>query len=246
MIQLSVTDNGNGTGAFAQVTGIANLDLHSRIYVASLPGTNLQSAGDVPGGLGSIQLALPVGSYLAFGYLWYDDNNGNVETGGVTNSVFFKVTDDPETQNLDDPLVDLCERVKQSLHTVGLLAASRNYLPGFGQEQLEEGEYHLFVVPRRETAEANTRSRDQLDRQVMIALVAKLRTGASDTFDRSQLDGLMATMRQIKSHLRVHRRLGDFGWVRTEHEPIFDPEAMETHRQFASVVTATYRTIESP
>jgi len=138
-------------------------------------------------------------------------------------------------------VTDIADAVAAELNTHSFsqsFTAQRQYVPTF--ELAEMKDLHVTVVPKSVTTAIATRSSDQVDYAV-DGIQQKL---GSDPV--AQADGLMALVTEVARFLKGRRLAAapEVSWVQTTNEPIFSPEHYEQLRQFTSVLTVTYRTIE--
>ena len=137
---------------------------------------------------------------------------------------------------------DIAEAVKTILNVPTFsppFTATRGYLPVFELEDMNT--LHVTVVPRTETILPASRSQNQHDYQIDIAVQQRF---SDDT--NAVIDPLMTLVEAIKDYLKQLQLVGnatalDSSWVRTANEPIYDPAHMSKWRQFTSLLTVTYR-----
>lgn len=154
---------------------------------------------------------------------------------------------------MEDPNIELADAVCADLNANVLasltppVTAERDYLPVLSLEALGEA-VHVFVVAKTEEATPVTREAQQADREIQIAVVRKLKRGSNNGFDRATIDGLLRdVVKPIKDRLRFRPQgsAGDgYKWFRTVHDPLYDPEHLDTYGQFTSLVTVSYRRVE--
>jgi hypothetical protein len=141
---------------------------------------------------------------------------------------------------MDDPIIELADLVTASLNDGDLgFTAVRGYLPDLKRKDLGS-EIKVFVIPKAETGQPQSRSVEQVDFDIYIGVIKKLSQGSQDTFDQGELDDLRDAVRSIKNRLKVSR-LGNYTRLRTLNDPLFDAEHLADQRQFTSIITVTYR-----
>ena len=141
---------------------------------------------------------------------------------------------------MTDPIVELANLVTAALNEGSLgFTAVRGYLPDLKRKDLGS-DIKVFVIPKGETGQPHSRSVEQVDWDIYIGVIKKLKQGPQDTFDETELDGLRDIVRAIKDRLQASK-LGNFTRIRTLNDPLFDVEHLVDQRQFTSVITITYR-----
>lgn len=114
--------------------------------------------------------------------------------------------------------------------------AKREYLPRFELPDMKT--LQVTVVPKGMIVTPGTRSRNQHDVEIDVAVQKKL---AAE--DSAQIDGLMDLVDEIANQFRL-KRIDGFPlaiWVKTEHDPLYAQEHMDQLGQFTSVLTLTFR-----
>ena len=140
--------------------------------------------------------------------------------------------------------VDIADAVVATLNAASFsrpVTAERAYLPRY--ELSEMRDLRVTVVPKQMATTTASRGAASRDVTLDVAVQQKLAPGSSE---RDQNDELMVLSEQIAEHLRTATLVGQPGakWVRSEHTAIYAPEHLEQMRQFTSVVSVTYRTIQ--
>lgn len=118
--------------------------------------------------------------------------------------------------------------------------AERHYQPQFDLAELET--LKVSVVPRSLTVSGSSRRQSQYDALVDIGVQKRL---SADGDEKAQVDALLDLVEEIADHLRFERLPGlpEAVWVGLAHEPVVAAEHLEQHRQFTSLLTATYRVL---
>lgn len=114
--------------------------------------------------------------------------------------------------------------------------AQRAYLPEFELPDMEN--LQVTVVPKGVTTLPGSRSRQQHEYTVDIAVQKKLQTA-----DDAEIDALMTLAEEVGDHLRF-QRLPSFPnamWLKTENDPVYAQEHIRELRQFTSILTLTFR-----
>lgn len=114
--------------------------------------------------------------------------------------------------------------------------AVRFYRPQFDLAQLKT--LRVSVVPKFITITNLGRTLNQHEVAVDVAVQKKV-----DAADTASLDALMETVQQIADQLRLKRLTTrpDAIWVKTENQPIYALEHLESKGVFTSVLTVTFR-----
>lgn len=124
------------------------------------------------------------------------------------------------------------------------LVAVRHYQPSFDLAELET--LRVSVVPKSVEITNATRHHAFLDCTVDIGIQKKLAAPGSDSSGGdAEIDALLALVEEIADHLRA-KRLEDFPgtealWLTMAHEPVVEPDHLDQHRQFTSILSVTYR-----
>lgn len=113
--------------------------------------------------------------------------------------------------------------------------AARNYVPSFDRAELKT--LHVTVVPKKIEITSLTRSSNQYDVGIDVAVQKKLNTD-----DNAEIDPLMQLVEEIGEFFRL-RRLASIAatWIKTENAPIYALEHLDQKRVFTSVLTLTFR-----
>lgn len=115
--------------------------------------------------------------------------------------------------------------------------AVRSFKPEYALEDMDE--LHVTVVPKSRVHELLTRRDLQKDYQFDIAVQVRF---AEQT--ATEIDPYVALVEDVMSFLEGTPRLVSYPsaiWIKSENDPLWIPEHMETFRQFTSVITVTYR-----
>jgi hypothetical protein len=119
-------------------------------------------------------------------------------------------------------------------------AAARAYRPQFDLAELKT--LRVSVVPKAIEITSMGRRSNQNDVSVDVAVQQKV-----DPADSAMLDALMLLVQQVADYLRLRRiDLSDGAsamWVKTENQPIYSPDHLETKQVFTSVLTFTFRVV---
>ena len=134
--------------------------------------------------------------------------------------------------------VDIAEAVKEALNAGSFsqpFQAAREYRPAF--ELKDMAVLHVTVVPHAVEVASLSRSRQQYDVQVHVAVQKKF---AEDS--AAELDPLMDLVEEVMDFFRL-RKLSDTGatCVGVANAPVYASEHMAELRQFTSLVTLTFR-----
>ena len=118
------------------------------------------------------------------------------------------------------------------------LGATRLYRPEFDLAQLKTTQ--VTLVPKKIEITNIARNANQYDVSIDVAVQKKV-----DLANQADLDGLMALVEQIGEFFRLRRLTlaggGSALWAKTENDPIFAPEHLETKQVFTSVLTLTFK-----
>ena len=118
--------------------------------------------------------------------------------------------------------------------------AQRYYQPVFSLPDMST--LHVSVVPKSILLEASSRSDQQYEVAIDIAVQKKI-PGALAT-QLANVDTLMDVVEEIMDLLRMGGSLPTYTaaqWVSIENTPIYDDEHLDTMRQFSSVITVIYK-----
>jgi len=102
----------------------------------------------------------------------------------------------------------------------------------------DAGTLHVTVVPKALAEEVASRSADQVDYLIDVAVRKK-----PESVSNTELDPLVGLVEEIRAFLR-RRRLAKYEGaicIRTPIEPVFAPEHLREYGQFTSVLTLTFR-----
>lgn len=136
--------------------------------------------------------------------------------------------------------IELADLVADDLTNAGLsITAERAYVPVVELKDIS-AQVKVLVVPNTKVSQSQTRDRSIYEFKVWVSVMQKLGTGSHYTFDKAALDALMQKVQDIETRLE-RRKLGDYSWIGTANEPIYDPEHLEQHRQFTSLLSVTYK-----
>lgn len=116
--------------------------------------------------------------------------------------------------------------------------AVRAYRPVFDLTELKT--LKVTVVPKSIDITSMMRHANQNDVAVDVAVQKKVNPD-----DLSELDGLMALTEQIGDFFRLRRltALPSAIWMKTENNPVYSPDHLETKQVFTSVLTFTFRVV---
>ena len=117
------------------------------------------------------------------------------------------------------------------------IQAERQYLPLFELEQLKD--LRVTVVPKSQAIEATSRSTNQHDIDIDIAVQKKLPQTTP-----AEIDPLMVLVQELADHFRFKRLTSpDAVWIKTQNEPVYAPEHLDRFRVFTSILTLTFRVL---
>ncbi len=139
------------------------------------------------------------------------------------------------------PLItDVADAVVTALNAATLsqsVTSVRFYRPVFELAQLKT--LRVSVVPKKIEISSFSRSANQYDVGIDIAVQKKLDTG-----DNAEIDPLMALVDEIGEFFRL-KRLDSVAaiWIKTENAPVYALEHLEQQRVFTSVLTFTFRVV---
>ena len=139
-----------------------------------------------------------------------------------------------------DPIITLADGVKDALNGAGLgfTSAVRDYLPTINRDELED--MQVFVIPAGETIVAASRASTAHDYVIDVGVIKPLSVGEDNSFDKDELDACRNTVNSIKQWAKF-KQVGTASWQKTENDPLFIQEHLDTNRQFTSVVKLTFR-----
>ena len=134
--------------------------------------------------------------------------------------------------------VNIAEAVKEALNAGSFsqpFTATREYRPAFELKDMTE--LHVTVVPHTVEVTSLSRSRQQYDVQVHVAVQKKFTEDSP-----AELDPLMDLVEEVMDFFRL-RKLGDTSatCVGVANAPVYAAEHMAELRQFTSLVTLTFR-----
>lgn len=137
--------------------------------------------------------------------------------------------------------IDVADAVVTALKSDPLkLDAVRAYRPEFDLMELKT--LRVSVVPKGIEITSLGRRANQHDVSVDVGVQQKV-----DLADSATLDGLMQLVEQIADFLRLRRiDLADGSsvmWVKTENDPIYSPDHLQTKQVFTGVLTFTFRVV---
>lgn len=144
-------------------------------------------------------------------------------------------------------IVDITTAIVTALNGASLslpFTAERHYQPVFELEEMST--LTITVVPRDMSLDKETRATLRKELAVDVGIMKKLDDieGAAAT---TEIDGLIALVEEIVDLLSAEAQwqLGGARWIKTENEPIYDPEHLHKFHQFSSLVTLTYRKVST-
>lgn len=117
---------------------------------------------------------------------------------------------------------------------------TRTYRPQFKLKDMDT--LHVTVVARSRTISPDSRSKYKNECVIDVAVQKRF---SDDT--NIILDPLMNLVDEICGHF-VNRELDNYReayWLTTENSPIYDASHMDEMRQFTSVISLIYRSMES-
>ena len=138
-------------------------------------------------------------------------------------------------------ITDVADAVVAELNATSFsqtLEAKRSYVPQFDLAEMKD--LHVTVVPKGVTILPGSRSKNQHDLAIDVAIQKKL-----DKADNAEIDVLMGLVDEIADRFRL-KRLDSYPgavWLKTEQQPIYSQEHLDQMRQFTSVLTFTFRVV---
>ena len=138
-------------------------------------------------------------------------------------------------------LTDIAQAVTDALGTLAYgepVIIERSYLPRF--ELADMSQLRITVVPA--AIEVASASRAQAVERYRIDIGVQKKLTADDL---QAIDTLIQITQQIADLFRFRRlpSLASAVWVKTEHEPLYDPQHMEELRQFTAVIRLTFQVV---
>ncbi len=138
-------------------------------------------------------------------------------------------------------VIDVADAVVTALKSDPLkLDAVRAYRPEFDLTELKA--LRVSVVPKGIEITNLGRRANQHDVSVDVGVQQKV-----DPTDTAALDALMGQVQQVADQLRLGRLDlpggGSAIWVKTENDPIYSPDHLQTKQVFTSVLTFTFRVV---
>jgi hypothetical protein len=138
-------------------------------------------------------------------------------------------------------ILDVADAIATALKSEPLkLDAVRAYRPEFDLTELKT--LRVSVVPKAIEITNLGRRANQHDVSVDVGIQQKV-----DPADTAALDALMDQVQKISEQLRLGRLDlpggGSAIWGKTENDPIYSPEHLETKQVFTSVLTFTFRVV---
>ena len=138
-------------------------------------------------------------------------------------------------------ITDVADAVVAELNATAFsqpVEAKRAYLPQFDLAEMKD--LHVTVVPKGVTILPGSRSQNQHDLAIDVAVQKKL-----EKADNTEIDALMGLVDEIADRFRL-KRLDSYPnavWLKTEQQPIYSQEHLDQMRQFTSVLTFTFRMV---
>lgn len=138
-------------------------------------------------------------------------------------------------------VLDIADAVANELNTGSFsqtFIAQRLYRPEFDLTAMKS--LHVTVVPKAIASSSLSRSANQFDVSVDVAVQKKIATE-----EESEIDPLMLLVEELADFFRL-RRLSAYAnasWLKTENAPVYSPEHLETKKLFTSVLTFTFRVV---
>ena len=134
--------------------------------------------------------------------------------------------------------IQMAEAVLQKIQeALPDIKAERRYVPSL--ELKDTKETRIIVVPKDITYERASRSHNNVQVAVDVAVMKKFQKGDAD-----ELDPLCDLVEQLLK-LFDSKPLGDALCLKALNEPIYAQEHYEKWRQFTSLITLTFLCIES-
>jgi len=139
-------------------------------------------------------------------------------------------------------LIDLAEAVRVGLNAETfsmIFTPIRTYRPVFDLQEMAT--LRVSVVPKAILIVKADRLRNQRDLVIDIGIQQKITTPG-----QGSMDALMDLVEEIETYLEAedNRTFGTAVWVSTENAPVFSQEHLADLRQFTSILTVTYRSIQ--
>lgn len=134
---------------------------------------------------------------------------------------------------------NIAEALKQELTTGTFgqpFTPERMYVPEFTLPEMQT--MRVSVVPAAWNMSLASRRQSQDEYDIFVGIQKKLAGITS-----ADVDPMLALVEEIAGFLKF-RRLASYPdpvWVRTENEPIYDPDHLFEMNQFTSILTVTYR-----
>lgn len=148
-------------------------------------------------------------------------------------------------------IIAIADQVVAELNSRSLcppFTAARSYLPTYDLADLAK--VHVNVVPATHTINLLTRTSSQLDCDIQIGVQKKVAKTATEAWDNAELDPLVALVEAISdvfippqaTPLRLAAP-ADAMCIAAKIDPVYDRGHLETHSQFTSLLTLTFRKI---
>lgn len=139
-------------------------------------------------------------------------------------------------------IVQLADAVVSELNAEGwslTFAARRLYRPRFEPAQLNN--VQVTVVPRSLVIDASSRSDDEIDYKIDVAVQQKLQDETAET-----IDPLIALVGEIARHFRTRRlsAMPNALCVKVENEPVYAVDHIDELQCFTSILTLSFRIVE--
>jgi hypothetical protein len=218
---LTMTDQADGTGATATVSG-SDDGTTNTVYTAPYGSSTWTSQGSVAGD-GTVDCALDVGLYWA---------RAESDLGGessFTAPVALNVTGGALPR-----IAELCNAVVADLASASLSAAftvSREYLAFFDLDDLDT-DIRVIVTPREHSASTVARRRTADEYAVDVGVLRRAETSAD-------ADEALHLAEEIQARY-LRTELDGAPSPSVERRTLYDPAWMREHRVFATAVTLTF------
>jgi len=122
------------------------------------------------------------------------------------------------------------------------VSAVRSFLPEYDLKDLKD--LRVTVLPAGDDLSSESRGANRRLVRVEIGIQKRLPTG--EEAEAEEMQALLLLLEEIKAYL-AGRTLGGqpaARWLATENSPIYDPETVQEHRSFLSVLRVSYLAIQ--
>lgn len=141
-------------------------------------------------------------------------------------------------------VLDIADAVVTDLNAASFsqaFTATRSLQPHYELPDLTK--LKVTVLPKARAETPNSRATDSVDYSVDVGVQKKL----NSPLTQAELNALMLLVKEVTAFLNRRTPSGqEVTWVGTLNEPIFAQEHLKEMNQFTSVLTVTYRAVETP